>query len=103
MSALLTSDIMPMAKHGFDDVTVADFRAKDLASMGCKCLVESEVAHNCGYKGIPLKAPAAQEVHCGDRHDFVSVHEFAIFVAEQHTVGIPVVGDAYMGLGFRDQ
>ena len=48
VSALLAADIVSLAKHGFDDMAVADLGAEDFSTMGFEGFIEAEVAHDGG-------------------------------------------------------
>ena len=71
--------------------------------MGGERFIQAEIAHDRCDQRVPLEASAPEEIHGRDRHDLVAVHQLAVFVAQQHAVGIPVVRDADMGLRFLHQ
>ena len=103
MAALFAADVEVLGEHGFDDVAVADFCAKDAAMVFAECVVESEVAHDGGDEGIFCEGASANVIHCGDGEDFVAVHDVAFFVAELEAVGVAIVADADVCAGFADE
>ena len=47
VSALLAADIVSIAEHGFNDMTVADLCANDATSEGLEGFIQTEIAHDC--------------------------------------------------------
>ena len=66
-------------------------------------LVEAEIAHHRGDERAFRERPLLEEIERGDGHDVVAVHQFAVFVAEEHAIGVAVVGDPELGPGLLHQ
>jgi len=56
--------------------------------------IETEIAHHSGNERVLLQPAGAQKIDGGDRKNFVSIDNLAVFVAEQDAIGVAIVRDA---------
>ena len=97
MPALLAANVQVLRDHFFEHITIAYFGPNDLPAVGRERLFQSKIAHDRGNKGVISQSFRPQQIDAGDRKNFIAVHQFAVFVAEQHTIGISVVSDPDIG------
>ena len=100
VAALFAAKVVATFEHFIDDIFIAHRRADDLSSSGLDGAVEAGIAHHCGDEGVVGKRTLGEHFQRGNGHYVVAVNKGAIFVAEQHAVGIAIVGYTDVGVVF---
>ena len=97
VSALLASKIEAVLQHLIDHVLVADVRANDLSPGLSHRVDQSGVAHDRRDQGLLVERSLLHHVQRRDRHDIVAVDQIAVFVAQQHAIGVAIMGQSDIG------
>ena len=103
VSALLPAENETSRAHGFEHVAVAHAGADHFAAGLFDGFVQSEIAHHGGDHGVPAQLAAAQQIQSGHGEQFVTIERIAVFVAQQKTVGVAVMGESDLRPGLFDQ
>ena len=90
---MLAANVQVLRDHFFEHVTIAYFGANDFAAVRRERLLQRKIAHDGGNKGIISQSFRPQQIEARDGKNFIAVDQFTIFIAEQNTIGVSVMGD----------
>ena len=100
MARRLAADIVAVAAHVIEHVTVADRRARDRNSQIAEIAFEAEIGHHgrddAGPGETTVRIPALRD----HRQQLVAVDDAPALVDDEHAVGVTVERDADIGAHF---
>ena len=97
VTALFAAEIKILRNHFLNHVAIAHFSANDFAAVGGERFVQSEVTHFGRDQRVVAELIRFQKIERGDSKNFIAINDFAVFVAEQHAVGVAIMSDADIG------